>query len=60
MNDEANQYATLLECAINVAVNISEEFDISELWEQFEPTLDKYLANLRECSSIENAEAIQK
>lgn len=61
--DEGNvenftDYASILQCAINVALNVSEETEIYAIWEKYEPKLDAYLANIRGCPSLGDDEAI--
>lgn len=51
-------HAAILQCTINVALNVSEEFEIYAIWEKYEPKLDSYLANIRDCPSLDDAEAI--
>lgn len=53
-------YAAVLECAINIAVNVSEEFEIYSVWEKYEPTIDTHLANIKECPSIGDPELVQQ
>lgn len=52
-------YVEILSCAIDVSRNFTEEFNLSEIWEIFEPQLASHLANITECPSLGDADAVQ-
>lgn len=49
-----------MQCAINVALNASEEFEVHEIWEKYEPSLDSVLGNIRQCPSLEDPDDVQQ
>lgn len=52
-------YIALLECTIVVGQNITAEYNLTTIWEAFQPTLLVHLDSLRNCSLAGNSSAIQ-
>lgn len=58
MNETFDPVAVLT-CAIQVGQNVTQEFNLTVVWDFFEPTLTEHLANLTNCSSAGDNDAVQ-
>lgn len=58
--DTFNDYVAILGCAIGVAINVSEEYELQAIWEKYEPTIDTHLANIKQCATLGDAKKIQQ
>lgn len=52
-------YVALMNCSIEISRNVTEEYNLTSIWNAYEPTILGHLANFQNCASIVDSEAAQ-